>query len=142
MLNQNLDIIFSYDYGRFSQALRCTWVKFAVKLIGSVEDDMEYDLVEDYKAVRQIIKLKVRLNFTQSLWMANFIADPAKKLTIDGTEIEVVNGFDEIDFELYDDFSVYAHPEMVFLKKDAGLAQFSEMTKIGYLKTALTGVVP
>lgn len=141
MLPQSNDVIFSYDYGLNINTFRCTSVRLGLRLLGSVEDDLDFTMVEDYQAVRQTITIRVRLNFTTAQWMAGFVASEAKRLIIDGTPIEVVNGFDELDFELLNGYNAYADVEMVFFKKDKGLATFTETQVLGYLLDDLVGVI-
>jgi|GEM_PF-4428507 len=90
--------------------------------LGEVEEDLNFDLIEDYESVRMQIRLKVRLSFAETLYVADFLASTSKVLTIDGVNIEVVNDMKDIDFKLVEKSSFAAITELRFKKRSIGLA--------------------
>ena len=120
MLNQNVDVTFSYNYGYDKLELKCDWVKYGIELLGEVFEDIDWNLIEDYKDARQIITLKVRLTFAEAQFIGEFLKSTAKKITIDGVKIEVVNADKEYDFPLFKNSFIAAHPTLTFKKKDKG----------------------
>ncbi len=121
MLNQETDVTFKYNSGATTKVLTCEWVRFGMEFIGDVEEDISFNLVEDYVDTRELIRLKVLLNYADTVWMSNFLKATDKQLVIDTVTTDVVNGAKRVDFSLFGDKSnVFSHPELRFKKKQSG----------------------
>jgi hypothetical protein len=121
MLIQNLDVTFSYGSTN-TKTKKCDYVQFSLEFLGNVKEDIDFTLHEDYEDVRELIKLKVELNQAETQWMTDFLKATDKKLTIDGTEYQVVNDTKKIDFKLFKKTIMSTHPELKFKKKSAGIS--------------------
>lgn len=133
MLNSNLNVTFSYGYGQYQKTLKCLDVRYFWRAVGDILEDIDFHLIEDYQAVRQGIRIKPFLTFNDSVWMANFLSSDSKKLTIDGSTIDVVNAAQDVDFELFEDTQIATTPSLIFLKKDIGIVQIASASSVAYL---------
>jgi hypothetical protein len=108
--------------------LKCLDIRYFWRAIGEVLEDIDFELIEDYHAIRQGIRLKVFLTLNDALWMADFLSSTTKRLHIDGVLVDVVNAEQEVLFDLFKDTQIAATPTLSFLKKDIGLINLASET--------------
>lgn len=105
MLNSSNNVIFYA--GALLKSITVNSIIYTAERIGSIEEDLNYKLIEDYQAYRISIKIKMALNQTDADWFFNtFIPSTAKKLRIDYMNSSIPGsgdeGFDEIDVVMID----------------------------------------
>ena len=122
MLNRNVNVIF--DDGSNTMTLTCSTVRFGAETLGKVKEKIDFELVEVFEDTRLLIEIKVKLIFSDALFILGFLQSTSKKLTIDGENIEVVNAEKQTWFDLFEDSIVAAFPTLKFKKKTRGMPDF------------------
>lgn len=119
---QSMTVTFSYNSDANTKDLVCDYVVFGIEFIGQVDEMLDFSLEEDYDGVRQTIELQVALDLSETLWVAEFLAADDKKLTIDGTDYEIVNQGRRANFPLFKKSYIGTHPKLKFMVKTLGIA--------------------
>jgi hypothetical protein len=122
MKNQSVNVTFSHNTDTESLTLMCSSVVFSLEFVGEVLELVDYSLLENYQDVRESIRIKVKLSLPESIFIRDFLSATDKKLTIDGTEYEIVNAAKEVQFPLFKNNNFRVEPTLNFKRKTVGVS--------------------
>lgn len=125
MLAQSVNVTFHHLGGTGSSArsFLCDYVIFRLEFLGEVIEEVDAnELIEHNWDVRENIELKLRLDLANAQWMAQFLKDSPKKLTIDGVQYTVVCGQKNVRMPLFEKSMIGVHPVLKFRVTTPGIA--------------------
>lgn len=137
MIANNIEVTF-ITYGELARKFICDYVIFTLEFLGEVVEMFDDSLQENYRAVRQNIELKVKLNLNEAMFMAQFLGSTTKIIEIDGVRFEVVNDMQKVNFELFKKTIISVHPTLRFKVKNTGIV--TPQVFSGAMGIGMTGV--
>lgn len=133
MLVREIEVTFIH-YGMHQHTLKCDYVLFGLEFLGDVVEMFDDSLVENYRGGRERIELKVKLDLTESNFIADFLLATDKVLVIENYQYEVVNDMREAQFPLFKGSIIGTYPTLRFKKKTKGLTNPAYYLAEGSLK--------
>ena len=123
MLNIDPNVRFQHTGGTETQDIECEKIEFSLEFIGEkvVLELLDYELLENFQGVREVIRIKCQTLFGETNWFKDFIQATDKQLVIDGTTYDVVIDQKEITFPHFKKTNYLASPDFVFKKKTPGI---------------------
>lgn len=118
---QNVDVTFSHSADVETRTFMVSECVFGVEIIGEVLELVDYTLEENDEGVRQTIEMKMTLDLFKTIFIAQFLAATDKKITIDGTVFEVVNGSRRMSFPMFKKSNIRTNPKLSFRVKTPGI---------------------